>query len=96
MILRDSIIHPSLCVFVCVILWLVLGKKARRGSVITGPTSDSMSLLCYAQSKVVKDSSNPQWEEDLLVTGASWNSQIILTIFDQSRLGKRTVLGQVG
>lgn len=54
-----------------------------------------MTLLCYSQSKVVKDTVNPAWNEDLLITGASWNSQIILTIADQNLMGKVTVLGQV-
>jgi hypothetical protein len=70
-------------------------KKSRRGSTIQGPASDTMNLLSYSQSKPASATVSPLWNEDLLVTGAAWNSQIILTVVDQKLMGKVTVLGQV-
>lgn len=72
-------------------------KNAKRSDVVSGPQgSNEYVLRSWTQSKQVNDSSTPVWNEELTVTNATWNSQIVLTLIDHGRFGKHSVIGQVG
>jgi hypothetical protein len=56
--------------------------------------SDKMTLLSQYKSNKVIAGSDPEWNERAHIT-ATWNSQIVITIFDHNTLGRHQFLGQV-
>jgi Ca2+-dependent lipid-binding protein len=71
-------------------------KAVRRGSVLQTKSQGAMKLLCYYKTAAPPGSTSPVWNEETFVTGATWNSQLVLTYFDANKLGQDTCLGQVG
>lgn len=55
-----------------------------------------MTLLCYYKTSAPPGSTSPVWNEETFVTGAPWDSLLVLTYFDANKLGQDSCLGQVG
>ncbi len=61
-----------------------------------GPKSAGVGgLLSFTKSKVIQSTLNPTWNEEVFVTCAEWNSQIVLTLMDSDMVGAHDFLGQV-
>jgi hypothetical protein len=71
-------------------------KNAKRSSIVSGPSGErEYALRSWTESKQIDGSSSPVWNEELTVTNSTWHSQIVLTLVEQGRFGKQTVIGQV-
>jgi hypothetical protein len=52
-------------------------------------------LFSFGKSKVIPNSLNPTWNEEVIVTSMDWNSQLTLTLMDSDMVGAHDFLGQV-
>ena len=70
-------------------------KASRRGSVLHTKSEGAMDLLCFYKTHAPPGSTSPVWNEETFVTGAGWNSLLVLTYFDANKLGPDSCIGQV-
>jgi len=63
-------------------------------SATKGPHDRMNMMLCYYKSKVMLGTVNPEWREDALVSSATWNSKLVVTVLHRSSFGKDVFLGQ--
>lgn len=49
----------------------------------------------FTKSSTIPCTTNPVWNERIIVTNAKWNSDIVLTLFDHNVLRSDVFLGQV-
>jgi hypothetical protein len=52
-------------------------------------------LFSYGKSKVIANTLNPTWNEEVIVTSFDWCSQLALTLMDSDMVGAHDFLGQV-
>jgi hypothetical protein len=52
-------------------------------------------LFSFGKSKVIPNSLNPTWNEEVIVTSMDWGSQLALTVMDSDMVGAHDFLGQV-
>lgn len=55
----------------------------------------AMEQQSYAKSSVISCTTNPVWNEKIVVTNVKWNSDIVLTVFDHNMTRSDVFLGQV-
>lgn len=77
--------------------YVILSAHRLQGAGRGAPKSTGRpgELFSFGKSKVIPNTLNPTWNEDVLVTSADWCSQLALTVMDSDMVGAHDFLGQV-
>lgn len=77
--------------------YVVLSGHLLQGAARGAPKSAGQpgELFSFGKTKVIPNSLNPTWNEEVLVTSADWCSQLALTVMDSDMVGAHDFLGQV-
>jgi hypothetical protein len=77
--------------------YVVVSAHRLQGAPTGGAKSTGRpgELFSFGKSKVIANTLNPTWGEEVLVTAFDWCSQLALTVMDSDMVGAHDFLGQV-